>query len=168
MGRGKHLKTKVKETKKLMETQAKTRWKLVKKKPLDVSLREHIGKIIDNTKLTDVAELVAVLGLTPIVKMTIEETETLMAKFKRMIESGAWLKWSLLMPLTPYLGFAIETLVTPPDVEMEKIMDLPEVEIFEWILSFAIAFCIVKWGGYLIGQIGDLTKVIGVMLGGAG
>jgi hypothetical protein len=67
----------VKKTMRLSEAsetgRLKAQYKMEKKKPLEVSLREHIGKLIDNVKF-DPLEIIAVIGTTVIVHDVVMRT----------------------------------------------------------------------------------------------
>ena len=61
--RGPHMRTKMKELRMEIEYRNKAEWKMQRLKPWDVSLRQHVGKMLDNMEV-DPLETGAVLGMT--------------------------------------------------------------------------------------------------------
>jgi len=64
MARGRLLKSKVREAKKIVEALTEGQIKAEKKKDLQLSLREHLGRMIDRV---DPMDMVAVLALTTVI-----------------------------------------------------------------------------------------------------
>jgi len=150
----------------------KAAWKLKLKKPLELSLREHLGKIIDNTEVPQWLEIVAITGMTIIVKNVIEASEDLLVK---TIEIGTGLTkipLDLLYNLLPAQikgMIGIEGLRKPlekvPEL-YEKTLDTWQIEIAEWLIAFTLAFLIVHNFGEIMKATGDiLTSITGLVRG---
>jgi hypothetical protein len=63
----------------------RARLKMHQKKPFDESLKEHIGHILDNATISEIAELTAVLGVTFTVHQIIVSTKNLLDKAMQII-----------------------------------------------------------------------------------
>lgn len=144
-------------------------------KGIELSAREHIGKLIDKL---EPLELVACLGLTLIVKKVIDESEVLRGKLKQIAKPAYGIYF---VPPEDYVG--------PPQVGTPSAR--PSYRVFypgprkteeaaeayeglfpdwaDWLISFAIAYCIIKHGGQLLGLMkegmGTMTSVVGALLG---
>lgn len=158
MGRGRLLKTKLKEAKKFLEIREKTRWKLTLKKPLAVSAREHIGKMLDNTSLTEVIDIVTALGLTFSV-LTIAKTTygNLFATFAENV-TGFTRPFSDVVPVKEFVAPLLRTGVERP------IIGGKQVTWQEILVAFTISWLVVKYGGDLISL--GLKTVVGNIMGG--
>ena len=132
-----------------------------RKKPLDVSIKEHIGKILDNTKLSDIAEVAAAIGLTPIVKNLIETTASLASKAKSLFQAEAAFQ---MLPFT-YFGIDPFSLFGVPGQEKPKKTDIT-LELFTWLMAFSIAYILVRHAGQLIGLLEKgLTSIVPLLMG---
>jgi hypothetical protein len=133
-----------------------------KKKPLEVSLREHIGKLIDNS---DPLEIGAVIGLTIIVKLTIDKTEEIRGWLATT--GGLYTEFETIIGKQTLLTWLGNALGLKP-VETEKYEGMfPDWA--DWIISFAIAYIIVRHGGAIFGLLkggaGNLITVIKSLIG---
>jgi hypothetical protein len=122
-----------------------------KKKSLIESTKEHIGRMIDNTSLLDVA---AVTAGTVLIHGIIHESAPYAA---------AALKYAKLWTHEAYVELVSDifkgTAGEKWGVKAPK--DNPE----EWISAFFIAFILVKNGGQIIGLLGSsLSAIVGLML----
>lgn len=114
------------------------------------SLREHLGKWIDNI---NPVETFAILGLTFLIKQIIVENFE-----DRLVEITIpyWVR--LLIP--DYQKF---------ERKMKEAMDKPQIEMVEWLISFTIAYVIIKHGGALFTMMGEgaksLTSIVGLFFG---
>ena len=143
----KRLKQKIKEEKKLLRAKTKEGWRLQKLKPLEVSLREHIGKIPDNTSVMDLAKLATVIGITPIVKTIIDTSEDLRSELDYFISGGILTgkKWA--------------------EFREQKIEGFfPDWA--DWVFSFAIAYLIVENFGSIMHATGDILSSVKNMVTG--
>jgi len=143
----KRLKQKIKEEKKLLRAKTKEGWRLQKLKPLEVSLREHIGKILDNTSVMDLAKLATVIGITPIVKTIIDTSEDLRSELDYFISGGILTgkKWA--------------------EFREQKIEGFfPDWA--DWVFSFAIAYLIVENFGSIMHATGDILSSVKNMVTG--
>lgn len=137
------------------------------KKGLELSIREHIGKIIDKI---DPMDIIAILGFTFIIKQIIIENfedrivELIYGKgILGLIAFAGPTVYGIFQYIRPILEAKG---LWPREEEMKKALDIPQIEIFEWILSFALAYIIVKHGGALIGLLDKgLNSVVGMFLG---
>jgi len=134
MGRGKHLSTKAKEMRGLMQAMmvglssgeiaaAKKTYKLK-------NLPYIILKKFDELKSDQIFKFIAILGTTLIVKGGIEWSESVLTTFT------GFLSW---------LGFH----GLDPD-ELAEALDMPQVEMVQWLLSFTAAYLIVENFGELV------------------
>jgi hypothetical protein len=147
----------------LGKLQAEFRFKHTKKGFIK-SLRDHIGKWIDNT---NPLELVAVGGMTFLVKYLIDTSEDLRGKLNTLGGLyGEFLtpigKTKMLTVLGRALGY---TEVTPAQFEGM----FPDW--MDWLISFTIAYVIIKHGGQIfglasnaLGAIQNLSVIIGMLL----
>jgi hypothetical protein len=159
-------KQEAKRLQKKIETELKTKWKLAKKKPLWVSLRKHIGMILDNAKPHEIAKLVAILGMTIIVKQVIDSSETLMGELD-LIKRGKAMAPGLPgfgFGLALSLGYKIHGVPTP---EYEGLFP----DWMDWLISFTLAYIIVENFGEIMHAAGNVTSsiktiLLGLMAGG--
>jgi hypothetical protein len=157
-----------------------------RKKPLLESTKEHIGHILDNTKIMDLAELAAALGITFVVHDLIIGTDVLIQKVAKNYNSMT----NVFSDLTgvPVIGGILGELSIPTDTILTLLgvnlsvappkrpgyVQVPEkapetsaepdtqFQIFTWLISFSLAYIIVRHAGQLIGL---LDKGIGSVLG---
>jgi hypothetical protein len=98
-------------------------------------------------------EAVAITGMTIIIKGTIDTSEELLEKIKTPLLAA-----SLISPiLVPFLPLALYQQVP------EKLKEVPDWA--EWLLSFAMAYVLVKHGGQMFGLLDKgLKQVVSLML----
>ena len=162
MPRGRLLRTKKKEAKVLMrashegfleaEAKAFTNKKILKAKILNW-LTQH--------KVMDIVKFGSVLGMTWIIKnIIVENFEDIVVK--QITGKG----------LYPFLGFFYPILAKSLGLEalepvLKEALDRPEIEVVEWILSFALAYIMVEHGAEIIKATGSLVSSVGMLLGAA-
>lgn len=107
----------------------------------------------DALKKIEPLEAIAIAGMTIIIKGTIDSSEELLEKIKTPL-----LAVSLISPiLVPFLPLALYAQVP------EKIRETPEWA--EWLLSFAMAYILVRHGGQMFGLLDKgLKQVVSLML----
>ena len=127
--RGKMLKTKIKQSmleglalrEVVEEVAEKIYWNKEKKKPLDVSLKEHLGKMIDRV---DPVQVVAILGTAYVIKTGIDWTQYQLSNVGPII-----------------------SVLTPSGFITGKVpLKISDNEVLEWLLSFSIAYMVVVHG----------------------
>lgn len=166
MSRGKQLKTKMKEAvqeasivaEAIKLAELKLERKDHEKKSLLDSARQHIGKIIDRV---DPLETAAVIGTTVLIHGFIlsiegfagELTATLANKVSDIGISG-------ITQLATNLGFKLD-LPTAPQAQAKP----PQDNITLWLLSFVVAFILVRYGAQILSSFGGLKGLIGGMAG---
>lgn len=161
MGRGPLLRTKLRELKKRIETEFKTRLKLYKKHP-EVWLGDRLADIAKRTGITDVTKIIAVVGMTYIVKHLIDTSETL-SKEVQVITRGA-----------PFgvvgvgLSFLYEQF-SPKELKAQK-LEFGD-EWVKWLISFTLAFIIVEHFGEIMRGVGAASSSVksivqGLLMGG--
>ena len=128
-----------------------------RRKPLEQSMKEHIGKLIDNFRL-DPLEIAAVGGMTFVIHEFIMKTPELTRKILTGTEFPFWdvgLIW--------FNAFGI---INPPEVKTGAQKVLNENAFLIWIVSLALAYIIVHNAGQLIGLLeGGITKIVPFLLG---
>ena len=145
MGRGKHLKTKMKEARLLArEAEKGARQGVAQFKRtqagFQASLRDHLGRMIDRV---DPFKSIAILGATVLIKGGMEWGEDVMMRW-----------YTIFRGLIPFIGEAFFPLpLELPEVE-GNILDSPQVEIIQWLLSFTLAYIVVTHFGEIIGGVG--------------
>jgi len=162
MARGRLLRTKVKEQQKLQEAKQKTEWKLKQQKPLMVSLREYLETAAARI---DPLELGAVLSATFIIEPAVEKLVEIGAFESSVLNTDvAALKWFWTGMNQEQLKQDIMAGVIPKD-KVDEMLALPQAKIGLYMVSFVIAFCIIRWGDKLLeGGLGNLMG-IGKLLG---
>ena len=147
------------------ELEAET--KFYDKQPLTKKLKRLLWKKIEEV---DPIEVAALLAGTYLVKQVIEASEEITAI---VIAKASYIKnnpkiggaWALSGIIAGPLGGVISTVLMPEDpIAKEtylKAMDTVTVEGIEWVLSFVIAYLLVKHGGEIIGMLTDGGKNIG-------
>jgi hypothetical protein len=158
MGRGPSIKTELKKLKKRIETEFTTRVKLYKKHP-EVWIGERLADFAKKTGITDVTKILAIVGMTYIVKKTIETSEALSDQMQ-VIVRGA--------PLG-LVGIAYSIIAESIVPQAKKVEVGPEW--LEWIVSFVIAYLIVEHFGDIMRGVGSATSgikdiVSGLLMGG--
>lgn len=125
-----------------------------KKKPLEESAKEHIGKMIDRV---EPFEVMAIIGTTIIVRGIISSTPALMEKVKILQHPEFLLMGGIGVLAAQYLPL--------PEGKLKEIVE-ETPDWFIWLESFAIAYIVVKHGGQLIGLLDKgLSSVVPLLLG---
>ena len=123
-----------------------------RKKSLEESAKEHIGKIIDNTKVSDIAEIMAAIGLTPMVEQVIKNAPNIASAVHNIFLGELTWPLAFVFPLNMFL----------PVQQYKK----PEESVFTWLISFSVAYIIVRHAGQLIGLLEKgLTSIVPLLLG---
>jgi len=129
----------------------------IAKKPLDF-IEEHGSKLLDKI---EPLEAVAVIGLTVLVKHTIDSTEELLNKLQ-VIKSGK-MKGLLIFRTEATTKFLEQYGYTAEGRGEGFFTDWQD-----WLISFCIAYIIIKHGGQLFGLMkdgaGTLVTVIGALM----
>lgn len=154
-----------------------------KRKPLDESFREHLGKFIDKLTPKDMIDVVAAIGLTPIVYSSVKDIESITATVTTLFGKAEKITnplGNLVLNPNPIVtvgaGIGIEIwnlisgFINPKKsiTETASPQDLLSSggEVFQWLLAFSISWCIVKFGDKLINAgivgIGDIVGLLGV------
>ena len=145
LAKGKLTKTKIKELRKLK----KEEWKLALKKPFELSLREHLGKFIDNIKADDVGFFVAWIG----VALVLSSADEFVRKVRDYIPIFA-APWEI----SPWIKIGYEATTGQPLIDTgKKEVDLT-TSAKEWIITLAVAYIIVKHFGAIMQTVGDIAK----------
>jgi len=149
MARGILLKTKVKEVKALVKAEIKAKQEAEASKDWKVSLREHIGKMIDRV---DPLEVVAVLSLTPLVKSIIIDPVngflTKLGKFSTEISDEWEYAFSSFAAFFDFSYSGLEAWMKKQGKEPEKSIGWPDWMM--WIIAFGVAFLIVRYAGLIL------------------
>jgi hypothetical protein len=154
--------------KRLGELQAER--EMHRKKPLEESFKEHIGKMIDRV---DPIELVAVAGMTVIVHQTVIGAEDLLKKVSTITNLPFSLSTGTFQALTSgsTQGFFITEIKTFGDIltNLGIIKTTAENstpnEILTWMVCFAIAYVMIHNAHQLLNIMDQgLGAVIGLML----
>jgi hypothetical protein len=136
-----------------------------------LSAREHMGKLIDTMTFSDVVDVVAAIGLTTVIHDTVINLESL----KKIFSKASF------MDLSKFLGSAnivsgFGALIggmladffkqfTQPQPEIPKEEEPQYFTVLSWLLSFSIAWCIVKWGDKLISAgISSVPSIIKLLM----
>jgi len=134
------------------------------KKKLMVSLKEHVGKFIDRIEPLDLA---ATLALTPLIHGVIANTPAMLSKVSESYGAGLplWERFLLWGPIgTPLSMLTEQVLPSKEDVkEMEK--GLASNDVYVWLISFALAYIIIKHGGQIAIALGESVKGLTGILG---
>ena len=149
---------------KLGELQAELEWEyktLKNKKHLFVSIKNHIGKMIDKI---EPMELIAVLGATYLIKTGIEWTEEILA--------GAAEFANIVVKATQKYRFvdgAIQVILEPEGIpelaEIRQALDSAPVEIVEWLLSFMVAYMVVHNFAAIVNAGGSILSLAKTLIG---
>lgn len=135
-------------------------------------LEKHIDKV---------PKLLAILGMTYLVKRAIDTSEELTAKAVKVVTGG---EPSEIMKLFSWLpifgpavgvgaaiaGFFVPSWIGEPTAKIvEEIPSRLDVEGMEWLLAFTMAYMIVEHGGEIALGFGDIAKsltgMVGLLLG---
>lgn len=137
------------------------------------SLREHLGKIIDNTKINDWAEIVAAIGLTPITYQGLLAVKNLPSIIAKVAGITSPFYSQILNVLQGYagLGALFGAIITVADTVTKKTETTPtqtqaivsELEL--WLLAFGVSYMIVRFGDKLISTSGlnSLENIMGLL-----
>jgi len=121
-------------------TAAKKRYKLK-------NLPYIMLKKFDELKSDDIFKFVSILGVTIIIKQGIEWSESI---------------------LTTYAGFIYWIFGSPADLSaIEQALDMPQVEIMQWLLSFSAAYLIVENFGELVTAGTNILSMANTLIGAA-
>lgn len=167
MARGQLLKTKVKELKALTKAGIKAQQEAEGAKDWKVSLREHIGKMIDRV---DPLEVGAVLGFTGVIHYIIVTNKELvtatLAIVKGTVEgitTAPWWSW-LLSPFP----FPLGNILKKSAESKEQLGEITQDEFFVWLISFCLAFILIRHAGAIIQGLGEgfqgLTNLVKMFL----
>lgn len=153
MGRGKHQLTKdkrdIKSLTKIAAATARAEKELDKKIDIPLWLKARLEKIIDKV---DFLELVALIGITVLVKGAIDKSEDIRSKIHPFITFGE-------IPE----GYKAVFSGIPFWYDLVKEGDKYEgmlPDFMDWIVSFGVAFVIVRHGGAILGAGGSLLNTI--------
>jgi hypothetical protein len=171
MSRGKQLKTKIKEavtTATLVSMavkvgEEKALAKLHANKPMLESLKEHISKMIDRI---DPLEVVAVCSGTYIIHTAIVTTEDLFNKVTKLsFDNPAvrgisdFVTGNFSDIFNQILGAATQK----PTGDAPLQIQVPDLLV--WMISFFVAFLLVRWGGQFIASIASNPLALSGLLG---
>jgi len=171
LARGRLLKTKRREAYHLAKAEEKgkerARIEAIRKKPLDVSIREHFEKFIDKLDSDQAIKIVSWVGLAYILKPILDTIEVVQEKLKtvKLAKESGGLWYDIVFRATPgaVLGELIAAAIIPmPGVE-EK---LKSADMETWILAFVVAGLIITFGPALIQTFGGLGNLAVGILGG--
>lgn len=159
--RGKMLHTKIKEE--ILKSQVvaeavevakqKIYQKTELKKPLALSVREHLGKVIDRI---DMIELAAIVGTTYLIKTTIYADTSLVGKIKGLAK----------LPFSELYGGSFAPFLESIDMILPKEWTTAsEPDVKEWLICFVIAFMIVRHGSELLNVFKNVSGIVSGFLG---
>jgi len=147
------LKQELKRLKKNIEAKFKTKLKLYKKHP-EVWIGDRLADMAKQTGVTDVAKIIAIVGMTIIVKNTINQYEDLREGIKPLVVIGAagkppkGQKWRWKGPFQYELvGEAVKFEGMFPDWA-------------DWLVAFALAYVLVEHFGSIMRGAGNITASI--------
>ena len=119
------------------------------KKSFMLEIKEHFGHVIDNTKMNDWVEIIAAVGITPIIHDAISVSENVLnilgkvvgldvAIAKSDIISGSFGVYTTIMKWVQQ-NFQSQTAsqTQPPAITSE---------LLSWLLSFSVAYMIIHFG----------------------
>lgn len=136
MGRGRLLRTKVKEAKQIARAQAfgaeKGKIAAWKSKPWDMKLYEFFK---DKIETVSPVKFAAIIALTPLVRMAIDTTPRALELYQLLITIGS-----------PLAGLLFTTVIDPKDLS-EK---LEKNDVYLWIVSFGLAYLVVENFGEIV------------------
>lgn len=164
MARGRLLKTKVRETKKLTAARMEAIRKFFKKHPQEWFSHQFPTLMNNMEKITEFA---AVLGMTVMVKMAIDSSEILLAEVEKLKAKAQ--PWIYFAPLVaPFAAPYLTPLMLPAAREETK-FNLPDWS--EWLISFTLAYIIVHHFGDIMHSLGGgisavKSLVSSLLLGG--
>lgn len=147
----------------LEQARIKARFKMEAKKPLIVSAREHIGKVIDNMHINPIEALAVVSG-TIVIHGIIVSAPTLYAK---AVQYGMTVFAPLVGGATNPFLFIFQTLWEKIVIPLTATSTEPvgsEGDIGAWLTSFFLSYTICKYGGDIIGLGTNLSVLIGMLL----
>jgi hypothetical protein len=122
----------------------KAQQKMHQKKPIEESLREHIGKMIDRI---DPLETAAVLVGTVIIHDVILGTETLIKKFNSnpALTTAANIALTGILPALGIFQIFMQPFYTAAAIkEVPDLSKLPANELLIWAISFMASFLMVR------------------------
>jgi hypothetical protein len=143
MARGRLLKTQVKEARQIAEAISVGGQKSESKKNFELSLKEHIGKMIDRV---DPIELGAILSLTYVIHSTYD-----------------WAKTGLVSAIAPPLSlpwYALE-IVGKLGVDEKQIKGIPDPII--WLISYIAAFYVLRHGKDMLSAVSGIIGMLGLV-----
>jgi hypothetical protein len=140
---------------------------------LVVSAREHIGRIIDTMTFEDVIDITAAIGLTTVIHEAVKTLPNVVKTLSTLtyVELGNILgSGSIVSSFGAFIGVFMADLfkqwITPPPKEEPKPQEDQLPMLLGWLLSFAIAWIIVKWGDKMIvsgiGNLSGIIKLLGI------
>jgi len=154
-----------------------------KKKPLEESIKEHIGHWIDNIHI-DPFEAIAMLGMTVLVHDSVmthkDELQKLYLAIAHpgktiedlIVEAEKALgeanerakKWRIEHPNAPLYEAWSQNFFIPTATNALKGEEAQQ-NILDWLISFAIAYVLIKHGGQILGLLGQgLPFIVGLMM----
>lgn len=131
------------------------------------SVYSHIGKAVDRI---EPLEAIAIVGMTVIVHQTITDNEALLTKVRKIV-TGKVLTETIFERGLGVTLFDVaqgkaswEEYFTQERVT-KTASPSSEIDVQGWLVSFTIAYCIIKFGGQLLGLLDKgLDAIIGMML----
>ena len=164
----------VKKTRRLAEAaeegKLRAQFKMSKKKPLDVSIKEHIGKFIDKIEMKDAIKLIEIGAIAYIIKPIIQTAPALVEGVKQHVYNAPeFLKGDLLnyFGIPPSI-FGFEIYKPPSVILAQEVKDVSKAaslsEPIAWALSIGIACLIVEFGPLMLQSVGGLTTLAGLLI----
>jgi hypothetical protein len=125
-------------------------------------LSDHVGKMLDTMTFRDTIDLIAAAGLTPVIQTALPEIQGI-ANFASFV-----LGHPEYLPLIGPLIGIFQTITGNPPAPIKPGGNINIQGVQAWLLSFAIAWCIVKFGDKLINAgitgLEGITALIGAAL----
>lgn len=158
MGRGRLLRTILREQRKRIENAFKTRLKLYKKHP-QVWIGERLADIAKKTGVTDVAKIVALVGMTILIKKIIDTTEELKVAIQQpfFVVGGKKGTYQWKGPFTYELV---------PKNLIEAFREGIFPDWIDWLIAFSLAYLIIEHFGDIMQTAGNVTSSLRGLLSG--
>ena len=137
------------------------------KKSFMLEIKEHFGHVIDNTKMNDWVEIIAAVGITPIIHDAISVSENVLNILGKVVGLDVAIAKSEIISgpfgiYTTIMNWVQQN--SPSQTASQTQPPAITSELLSWLLSFSVAYMIIHFGDKLLNS-GNITAGLSSIMG---
>ena len=137
------------------------------KKSFMLEIKEHFGHVIDNTKMNDWVEIIAAVGITPIIHDAISVSENVLNILGKVVGLDVAIAKSEIISgpfgiYTTIMNWVQQN--SPSQTASQTQPPAITSELLSWLLSFSVAYMIIHFGDKLLNA-GNITAGLSSIMG---